>query len=83
MDPNLNTYWISNRIERQRFNSRPALLATRRISTKLVIEHRGDTARHARLGGAMVSLLGRVQGALPLRRSPAVPRLRGAIDRRS
>jgi hypothetical protein len=73
VNPNLTTYSMADQIERHRINSRPELLKTRRVRPIRPTEKPGGSTRGARPGGLVLSLIGKVQGTLPVRRSPALP----------
>jgi hypothetical protein len=74
VNPNLTIYAMADQIERHRVNSRPELLTTRRVRPVRVIVQPIGPAGRARLGGVVPSLLGKVQSALPLRRSRVLSR---------
>ena len=73
MNPNLTTYSMADQVERHRINSRPELLKTHRVRPEPDVEQPGGTARRARIGSFVSSLIGKVQKASLLRRSPALP----------
>jgi hypothetical protein len=73
VNPNLTTYSMADQIERHRVTSRPELPQTHRVRPVQGTEQPSGVAPRARLGGVVLSLIGKVRGAQPLRRSSALP----------